>query len=121
MSKPNSWAKVAVKNDWGGKITNIQLNHRYSNDHFDSHHWKYLDADTISSLYNVGFWTGFGRTGKDYWMIKFEADGKIRTCKDNFYCFLTSDDKDKKTTCRVYKDGEKSKMEIICPAVLLIA
>ena len=115
MSKPNSWAKAEVKNYWGGKITNIQLIHRYDNDHFDSHSWEYLDNGITSSSFDVGFWTGLGRTGKDYWLIKFEADGKIWTCKDNFSCFLTSDDKDKIVSCHIYKEGEKGKMEVICP------
>lgn len=115
MSTPNSWAKANVKNDFGEKIFNVTLNHRYDSDHYDNESWDSLDNGETSSDFSVGYWTGFGRTGKDYWFIQFEAGGRIWTCKDNFYCYLTADDKNKAVTCRVYKDGSDGKMEIICP------
>jgi hypothetical protein len=115
MSAPNSWAKATVKNDWGSTISIVKLNHRYDNDHYDAKSWPSIDNGKSGDTFDVGFWTGFGRTGKDYWLISFEVDGKIWTCKDNFYCFLTSDDKNGSVTCRVYKDGDEGKMQVICP------
>jgi glycerophosphoryl diester phosphodiesterase len=113
---PNTWAMATVKNDWGSRISNVTLNHRYDNDHYDVGSWSSLaQGETARPTFKVGYWTGFGRTGYDYWLPQFEADGKIWTCKENFYCFLTDADKNKTVVCRVYKDGDKGKMEVQCP------
>jgi hypothetical protein len=115
MDTPNSWAKATVKNDWGSVISNVELHHRYDTKHFDDKSWASLSDREQGDTFNVGYWTGFGRTGYDYWLIKFEADGKIWTCKDNFYCFLTDDDIGGTVICRVYKKGDAGKMDVICP------
>lgn len=115
MSEPNSWATAYVRNNWGEEISNITLKHRYDNDHYDSKFWDYISSASQSDGLPVGFWTGFGRTGKDYWHISFEADGVIWTCKENFYCFLRAKDINGDVICRLYKDGNNGKMDIICP------
>lgn len=115
MSAPNSWAKATVKNDWGSEIFHVELNHRYHHDHYDVKTWESISNGSNGDHFDVCFSTGFGRAGKDYWLISFEAEGKIWTCKDDFYCFLTKDDKGSTVTCRVYKDDDKGKMEVICP------
>jgi hypothetical protein len=115
VSKPNTWATATVRNDWGEEITKVQLNHRYDNDHFDAKSWASIDNGASGESFKVGYWTGFGRTGKDYWLINFEAGGKLWNCKDNFYCFLKGDDKNKEVVCRVYQDNGSGKMEVQCP------
>lgn len=115
MSTPNSWTTVYIENNWGEEITNVTLKHRYDTDHYDEKSWNTINNGEHSDSMTVGFWTGFGRTGRDYWQISFEADGLIWTCKDNFYCFLTSDDVNKNVICRLYKDGNNGKMDVICP------
>jgi hypothetical protein len=94
MSGPNSWLPVELKNDWGSEITDVTLNHRYDTDHYDNHTWGKIETGGKEGGMQAGFWTGFLRTGKDYWNVQFRADGHNWTCKDNFYCFLTSDDAD---------------------------
>ena len=113
--QPNTWAKAAVKNDWGSEISNVELHHRYDNDHKDDGSWDSIENGQTGETFDVGYWTGFLRTGYDYWLVKFEADGKSWTCKDNFYCFLTGDDQGGTIVCRVYKDGGEGKMEVKCP------
>ena len=72
MSDPNTWAKATVVNDWGGQITNVYLDHRYDEDHFDKGHWNFIDNGRQGEpTFDVGYWTGFLRTGKDYWVIRF--------------------------------------------------
>jgi hypothetical protein len=102
---PNSHAQVQVKNCFGKPITNIKLSHRYDHDHYDSP----LKVDILahgksSDFAQVGFWTGFLRTGKDYWHVVFDCNGREYSCKDNFYCFLTKDDKNGKVICELHKD-----------------
>ncbi|MGD1852608.1 MAG: hypothetical protein ACFB2W_00015 [Leptolyngbyaceae cyanobacterium] len=94
MSDPNSWSPIQVKNEWGGTITNVQVHHRYDDDHYDKHTWPSLTNNETGSGMQAGYWTGFGRTGKDYWQVTFDADGGVYTNKNNFYCYLTSDDSD---------------------------
>jgi len=115
MSSPNSWAKATVQNEWGMTISIVNLKHRYDKDHYDENSWTSIENGQSGEPFDVGFWTGFGRTGRDYWKISFEADGKIWTCKDNFYCSLKENDKNGLVKCRVYKDGNQGKMEVVCP------
>ena len=92
MSEPNSSNPVQITNEWGSTITDVVMSHRYDRDHYDSHTWASIDHGKTVGGMKVGYWTGAFRTGKDYWHITFSADGKRYSCKDNFYCFLTSDD-----------------------------
>jgi hypothetical protein len=112
---PNTWAKAVVRNDWGGRIANVQFRHRYDNDHMDHGEWRWLDNGASSEAIDVGYWTGFGRTGYDYWWVQFEAGCFTFTCKDDFYCFLTRDDEGQMVRCRVYIDGKDVKMNVGCP------
>lgn len=115
MSSPNSFAQARVLNQWGSTIRNVKLNHRYDNDHFDAQNWAEIAPSAHSSAFSVGFWTGFGRTGSDFWFISFEAEGRHWFCKDSFDCALRRGDRDGMVTCRIYKDGDRGKMEVICP------
>lgn len=92
MSTPNSWCPVEVVNNTGVDITAVTLKHRYDNDHCDKKTWSQIRSGATAGGLEVGFWTGFLRTGKDYWQIFFSWSGASYTCKDNFYCFLTKDD-----------------------------
>lgn len=103
---PNSHTRVQVENCCGQPITNVKLCHRYDHDHYDSP----LQVDLLAhgekskKFVSVGFMTGFLRTGKDYWYVVFECNGYNYSCKDNFYCFLTKDDRDGDVVCQLFKD-----------------
>ncbi|RFU38030.1 hypothetical protein DZF91_29795 [Actinomadura logoneensis] len=82
--------KVTVNT--GAEVTNLHVQHRYDRDHYDDKEWtEAKDGDVLTGL-SATFWTGFIRTGVDYWWIKFTCEGKTYTCKDDFYCYLTADD-----------------------------
>jgi hypothetical protein len=103
MSDPNTWASATVVNEWGSQITDVYLDHRYDEDHFDKGHWNFIDNGKQGDpSFAVGYWTGFLRTGKDYWVVRFtDSKGGVWTNKPNFYCFLTADDANKLVKCRV--------------------
>ena len=115
MDEPNTWAKATVRNEWGSTIRNVRLHHRYEHAHEEEKSWASLEDAEEGDAFDVGYWTGFLSTGYDYWFISFEADGKLWTCKDNFYCFLTGDDAGQTVVCRVYREGGAGKMEVACP------
>ena len=92
MSTPNSWCPVEVVNNTGVDITAVTLKHRYDADHYDEKTWPQIQSGATAGGLMVGFWTGFGRTGRDYWQILFSWSDAAYTCKDDFYCFLTKDD-----------------------------
>lgn len=92
MSNPSNWLPVVVRNQWGGTVSSLTANHRYDRDHYDNDTWEKLENGAEATGMQAGFWTGFLRTGKDYWNVVFRADGQNWTCKDDFYCFLTSED-----------------------------
>ena len=102
---PNSHATVHIRNCTGQSITNVKLSHRYDNDYYDDPlRVDFLDTGASSSSVPIGFWTGFLRTGYDYWHVVFECNGRKYSCKTNFYCFLTEDDLGGDVTCELYKD-----------------
>lgn len=112
---PNTWAKAVVKNNWGSDIKVVSFQHRYDRDHYDSRQWDIIPNGTKTEPVKVGYWTGFGRTGYDYWFISFVADGKVWFCKENFYCFLTKKDANQTVVLTVYRDGNQGKMKVDCP------
>ncbi|WP_147341447.1 hypothetical protein [Actinomadura logoneensis] len=90
MAKWTLPVKVTVNT--GAEVTNLHVQHRYDRDHYDDKEWtEAKDGDVLTGL-SATFWTGFIRTGVDYWWIKFTCEGKTYTCKDDFYCYLTADD-----------------------------
>ncbi|MFK8009388.1 MAG: hypothetical protein AB8H03_23710 [Saprospiraceae bacterium] len=112
MGKPNAHAKCCVKNDWGAEITNINVTHRYDNDHTDSKHYDRIEQGATSDTFNIGYWTGTFRSGKDYWYIEFtDSTGTTWNCKSNFYCYLTDADKGKTITLVITNHN----MEVDCP------
>jgi hypothetical protein len=93
---------VSVTNNTGSVITEVQYMHRYDSDVYNTGNLPVL-ADNATQVIGIAtFWTGFLRTGYDYWWIQFVRDGKKYTCKANFYCYLTSDDKS--ATLKLTKD-----------------
>ncbi len=111
MSGPNTWAKATVVNNTGTEIKNVELRHRYDTDHYDNKSWEKLSAGEEGEPFAVGYWTGAFRTGKDYWWVRFEEAGNVRICKENFYCFLKSEDANQIVKCEVTLD----KMIVHCP------
>jgi hypothetical protein len=85
-------AVVKVENQTGEPITEIQYSHRYDEDVYNVGNLPVLGKGENGSIGIAIYWTGFLRTGKDYWWIQFNRGGALYTCKANFYCFLTSDD-----------------------------
>ncbi|MDJ1135128.1 hypothetical protein [Streptomyces iconiensis] len=92
MAEPNSWSPVQVVNRWGGTLYEVAVGHRYDEDHYDNHSFGTMENGQNKGGMSAGYWTGFGRTGKDYWHVSFRSDDGRWSCKENFYCFLTSDD-----------------------------
>lgn len=85
---------VYIENNTGQPITNIKYSHRYDSDVFNSGEAGAIESNQSYLIGVATYWTGFGRTGYDYWWVEFNRDDKTYTCKANFYCYLTSDDAD---------------------------
>lgn len=104
-------ANCCVVNQWGSTVTNVTLRHRYSNSpsYQQQGSWPTLAQNAVSSTFQAIYWTG--ATGHDYWWIQFEDDnGKIWTCKQNFYCTL--DASDDGTTVYFFINGASEDMKI---------
>ena len=85
---------VSVINETDSEISNLDYQHRYDSDVYNLGHLDQLAPGDEKVVGEATFWTGFGRTGYDYWWVQFDRDGKRYTCKSNFYCYLTSSDAD---------------------------
>lgn len=86
---------VHITNNWGIDITEITLRHRRGNE-------PGLEESTvirgfpqgrkIQNALEITYTTGLG-SPYDYWWVKFVAvGGGEYTCKDNFYCSISSSD-----------------------------
>lgn len=109
---------VKVKNLTGKVISDITFLHRYDSDVYNNGHLDTLGVNDIDNIGQADFWTGLFRHGVDYWWIKFKIDGVYKTCKANFYCYLTSEDADyikKHPNGYVLLKLEENKMTVIPP------
>ena len=97
-------ANVVIYNDTGDTIANVDYLHRYDSDHYDPYHLDSIPNQAQVSVGTATYWTGFGRTGYDYWWIRFYIGSVAYTCKANFYCYLTEDDANKTVTLTIKKD-----------------
>lgn len=86
--------KAYVTNDWGVTLAEFTLRHRRSN---DSSQQEMTTWTSIAPGEKVGplkfkYSTGIA-SPKDYWWVSFRThSGEIFTCKDSFYCSVSSDD-----------------------------
>jgi hypothetical protein len=105
---------AVVVNNWDRNgLRGVTFRHRYRNDpdNEQKRTWDNLPYGVISSpaldvIYYTGAFTGF-----DYWWVEFtDSNGQRWTCKDNFYCYLTSDDDG--TTVTFSLNGSSERMEI---------
>lgn len=103
---------VKIENLTGEIISSIKYLHRYDEDVYNQGNLDLLGIGNTSQIGVATYWTGFLRTGYDYWWIQFTRDGEIYTCKANFYCYLTSDDAESKAD--VILQIRKDEMEV-CP------
>ncbi|NBD11453.1 hypothetical protein [Corallococcus silvisoli] len=105
-------ANCVVVNQWGATLTNVTLRHRYSNNpnYQQQTTWGSIAQNATSSPpLQVIYWTG--AVGHDYWWIQFEDDaGKIWTCKQNFYCTLSTADAN--TTVYFFVNGASEEMRV---------
>jgi len=85
-------AEVKLTNQTGEPITNVSYMHRYDHDVKNLGSLTVLEAGATAKIGIATYWTGFGRTGLDFWWIQFERGDSVYTCKDDFYCYLTAGD-----------------------------
>lgn len=95
---------VYVENDTGEIISDLHYLHRYDSDIYEPGTLPILEAGKLNIIGKATYWTGFGRTGYDYWWIQFLRGGVRYACKANFYCYLTSDDADGRVVLKILKD-----------------
>lgn len=64
-------SRVYVINKTGKKIYNVTVLHKYSNNYKDRITHKSLDNNKTSGHFNARYNTGFGTTGKDWWIVSW--------------------------------------------------
>lgn len=64
-------SKIYVKNNTGKTIYNVTILHKYSNNYKDKKTHKSLKPKQTSSYFNARYNTGFGTTGKDWWIVSW--------------------------------------------------
>ncbi len=113
MSEPNTWAKATVKNDWGSTISRVELHHRYDHDHFDDNAWTSIAPGATGGSFDIGYWTGFLRTGYSSGSRLMAGAGAARATSIASH----RDDAGGTVVCRVYKDvRERPLLDSIGPA-----
>jgi len=88
----NTNTHIAVKNQFHRTLS-ITLTHRYSDDKVNTHTWNSVAPGAVTPGWQVGYNTGFGRTGKDYWNVTV-SDGESvwKNTKQDKQCFLAKED-----------------------------
>ncbi len=99
----NTHTKVAIKNEFPAAAT-ITLTHHYSDDHVFTETWKDIAPGAVTPGWEVGYNTGFGRTGKDYWNVTVRTtEAVFQNATHDKECFLTKQDAN---TTLVFKVSE---------------
>jgi hypothetical protein len=69
-------AYVAVENRTGRSLRAVTVIHKYSNEYIEGRHWDVLEPGVTPDLMQVRYNTGFGTTGKDWWLVMWiDANG----------------------------------------------
>jgi Up-Regulated in long-lived daf-2 len=93
-SSPHT-GQAYVTNNWGITLAEVTLRHRRSNnsDKQEQKTWRQLGpGDRTSDPLSFSYETGAG-SSFDYWWVAFITNGgDTYTCKDNFYCSVSSSD-----------------------------
>ncbi|NTF21133.1 hypothetical protein G6L37_22285 [Agrobacterium rubi] len=86
---------VFLQNDWGSDLYSITIRHRRSNDPNLQEEQTFTNVaagDQVGPM-AITYTTGAG-SPFDYWWIKFQLpNGAVYSCKNNFYCYISSSDK----------------------------
>ncbi|HDR9800637.1 MULTISPECIES: hypothetical protein [Burkholderia] len=134
---------VRIHNQWGSSIKNVSLAHRYleklpnvpivgqitslfgfcpqsmSISIYNRLYADKLDNERKSKSSEVEFYVYGGNTGNDYWIIKFEADGKIWSHDGELTHTLTHKDHEAsggEIVCHIVKDSGHPKIRITTPS-----
>lgn len=67
-------ANVQINNKSGVPIYNVTLVHKYSDNYKDNNIWPVVGNETKSTGTKVRYNTGFGTTGKDWWLVSWTVE-----------------------------------------------
>jgi hypothetical protein len=85
---------VTFENGWGINLFTVTIRHRQGNsyDRQEERTYEHVQPGETVGPMAIKYTTGVG-SPFDYWWIKIQAEnGSTYTCKDNFYCYISSDD-----------------------------
>lgn len=94
VSSTDHTGYVYLQNDWGVDLFSATIRHRRSNDPNKQEEMSFNNVTAGSKVgpMPITYTTGAG-SPFDYWWIKFQlANGATYTCKNNFYCYISSSD-----------------------------
>lgn len=99
---------VTFENGWGVNLYSVTIRHRQSNSYDKQEEQTFMNVapgETVGPM-PIKYTTGVG-SPFDYWWVKLqESNGTTYTCKDNFYCYISSSD-DGKVKLRADGAGQK--------------
>lgn len=85
---------VYTKNSWGVDLASLTVRHRRGNDpgkQEETTFYNVMSGQKVGPL-DITYTTGIG-SPFDYWWVKFvTVTGTTFSMKENFYCYISSDD-----------------------------
>ena len=102
MSGYNQHTNIVVKNGFPFSVKAITLKHKYSDDPEQSQTWNTVAAGaTTYPNFQVGYNTGFIRTGQDHWQVSVTLPDDTIWKSDWHQCTLKSEDANRTLTFEV--------------------
>jgi hypothetical protein len=104
----NTQTQITIVNNFNDPI-NIILKHQYSDDSLFSNRWLNIPPGAQATTdWTVGYQTGFGHFGQDYWFLQAEAQSGEQTGVwrvETFPCTLHKEDASRMLCISVSPDG----------------
>ena len=69
---------VQIVNNTGRTLLSVSIAHKYSDNYKNEHTWELIKNQETSSTTTVDYNTGFGTTGRDWWLVTW-VDNKGNT------------------------------------------
>jgi hypothetical protein len=110
--------QVEIENHWGASLKDLSLSHSSARKFVDRITLPELAQGARTAAFKARFMIYGTSHALDYWILKFNFDEKIWTCKVNFSADLSALDYEHggAVICRIEKDGGSPQMKIIPPS-----
>lgn len=111
LAQTDHSGSVTFENGWGVHLYSVTIRHRRGNSYDRQEEQTFMNVEPgeVVGPMAITYTTGAG-SPFDYWWVKLQVpNGSTYSCKDNFYCYISSSDDGK---VKLRADGATQKLYV---------